>query len=72
MIACCYLDWPSTELTADVWLPIHGISELAIHFYFNKRKLDTATTIHFSCEGLSLRRIRVGSALGELIYLLCS
>lgn len=48
-IARCYLDWPSTELTADIWLPIHGITELDIHFfYLNKRQLDTAKIIHFS------------------------
>lgn len=72
MIACCYLDWPSTELTADVWLPIHGISELDIRFYFNIRLLDTAKTIRSLPYNRLLKRIRVGRALGELIYLPCS
>lgn len=66
-IARCYLDWPSTELTADIWLPIHGITELDIHFfYLNKRQLDTAKIIHFSGGGKerTLGRMRAGRALG--------
>lgn len=51
MIACCYLDWPSTELTADVWLPIHGISELDIHFL-----LQQTLTRHCQNNPLLLQR----------------